>query len=441
MVDPISNFENNYYTDYAYDVSRIEIYSNSGGDPIDLKSQFIEITIYESIFDNKIIGEVLLKDGLNLSETVPIVGNESIHIEYKTKSIDGPYIKLDGKITVPMGKARIENGKMEVYKLQFISNLQFLGRTRKINSSYKGTTLKIAKSIFLDTFGRDGMSSFKTNQDTSGNFKFIFPNWTPFFCINWLAHRSFSKDPSYFIFYEDIDGFHFKNVLKEIEKDPIIVYKVEPWNATNLGTVDGFMAKVVDYSISSYFDRMDEYLGGMYSGKLMTHDLTYKTMETHDFNYNDSFSSSKHLNRYPLFPPSNKMNDLFVNSKDGFLNYMPVQKKKFDGIEDNEQPENYFLERNSLRKQFTTLKITASVPGNSDIRLLDVVGLEIPKIGYVDETDTEWQDQYLSGKYIVTSMKTVINKVTGYITILEMAKDSLVKGIPDKFEKSGSNNK
>jgi hypothetical protein len=111
-----------------------------------------------------------------------------------------------------------------------------------------------------------------------------------------------------------------------------------------------------------------------------------------------------------------------------------------DKIQDNEKPEKYFLNRNSIQKQFTTMRVSIKVPGNSNLRLLDTLGFEIAKSGYLNQSDTEWQDQYLSGKYIITTLKTVINRTSGYTTTIEMAKDSLVKAIPSKFEKSNSNN-
>jgi hypothetical protein len=57
------------YTDNGYDLLRLEVSSNSGGDPFDLKDVFLEIAIYESVFDDKMYGEILIKDALNLGET------------------------------------------------------------------------------------------------------------------------------------------------------------------------------------------------------------------------------------------------------------------------------------------------------------------------------------------------------------------------------------
>ena len=74
------------------------------------------------------------------------------------------------------------------------------------------------------------------------------------------------------------------------------------------------------------------------------------------------------------------------------------------------------------------------VNGNSTLRLLDVINFEIPKIGYMQSTEKDWEDIYLGGKYIITSLKHTINRDAGYSTTMELAKDSLIKGIPDSFE-------
>ncbi|NDB59879.1 hypothetical protein EB001_15745, partial [bacterium] len=75
--------------------------------------------------------------------------------------------------------------------------------------------------------------------------------------------------------------------------DPKYTYRVEPKNAYNQGTVEGFLTKVQDYSITSFFDRLEEYGSGMYSGDLFTHNITSKEYEPHRFNYGESFLNSK----------------------------------------------------------------------------------------------------------------------------------------------------
>jgi hypothetical protein len=52
----------------------------------------------------------------------------------------------------------------------------------------------------------------------------------------------------------------------------------------------------------------------------------------------------------------------------------------------------------------------------------------------MDADEKDWEDQYLSGRYLIVSIKHMINREVGYNTSLELAKDSLIKGIPDRYE-------
>ena len=433
------------YQDNGFDLIQLMLTSNSGGKTIDMKPLFRDLVIYETIFDDKLYGEIVISDALNLSESMPILGNESILIEFKTKGIVDKPIKLTGKTIVPMGKARTENEKLELYKIQFISDLQFRSRLTKVTGSYSGKIATgskdgsgIANKIFSDYFGKTNTDKLKVNESTSGTHKFIIPYWSPVFTLTWLARRATTPKPSYFVFYEDVDGFHFKNIIGEVSKEERLTYRVEPQNGKNLSDVLAYMTRIQDYSVTSFFDRLDEYSSGMYSGTLQTHDITIKKFSTFTSDYlNEIFPESKHLNSYPLFPVGTVMSDLYTQSSNGFKNLMPVQQFSNDGVIANYDPETYYLNRKSFEKQFKTMRLTIKVPGNSTLRLLDVLNVQIPKSGYLDEGDSDWQDRYLSGRYLIVSLKTEINKM-GYRTTVELSKDSLIMGIPSRYEDSGS---
>ena len=202
------------YTDNAYEIIRIELRSNAGGEPIDLMGIWNEIILYETIFDSKMVGEILIRDVLDYGETLPIVGNESIYIEYKTKGVITDPVVIRGKVFAPLGKARASNEKSEVYKLQFVTDLQFYNRMLRVTTAYEGKITSIAAKLFLDQFKSDNQNKLKFNEESVGNHKYVFPYWTPLFTLQWLSERAYSDNPSCFVFYEDVDGFHFKNLLK-----------------------------------------------------------------------------------------------------------------------------------------------------------------------------------------------------------------------------------
>jgi hypothetical protein len=392
--------------------------------------------LYESIFSDKMVGEVTILDGLNYAETLPIVGNETIIIAFKTQASDGPYVEITGKVVAPLGKSRSENGKIEVYKLQFVSTLQYRNVTKRISSVYEGNTSSIVRKVFLDAFGEENMKYLKKVDDTEGRNRYIVPFWNPIFTINWLSQRSYMGDASCYVFYEDVDGFHFRDIATASRSTPVMNYKVEPKNPENMSDINSFMEMVQDYSVTSYFDRLDEFANGMYASTLYTHDITTKKLETHDMDYFELFDSNRHMNKNPLLPRTNKD---FVGALDSVRNLSPVQLGKYDYVRKNETPDKYLLKRNSIWKQFTTFRLTIQVPGNSSLRLLDCINFTIPKTGYLDPSERDWKDDYLSGNYMVVVIRTEINKRKGYRTTLELSKDSLIKGIPDRYEKSSSN--
>lgn len=433
---PIEPTESSY-TDFGFEVLELKLISNSGGEPINLENMWLEISVTESIWKNLMYGEIVFKDGMNLSETLPVVGNETILLSFKTKGDKADPIKITGKVYTTLGKARVTNEKSEVYKLEFVSNITFADRISRVNGSLRGTISDIVGNLFLSSFGKESVSKLRIGEKTKTIHKFVFPNWSPLYCMRWLATRAFSSqsEPSLFLFYEDVDGFHFKNLISELSKPTKMTYRVEPKSSANITSIDGFLSRVEEYSILSYYDRLDELADGMFSSSLLTHDITSKKFSTNTRNYIETFDNTPvHLNKHPLFPRETQMTETMTTAYAAHRSVIPLQTDAFNSIKQNDFSEKYFLDRKSLMKQFDTVKISIKVPGNSGMRLLDTVNFSIPKIGYIDESDSDWEDQYLSGKYIVTSIKTTINKIGRYTTIMDLSKESSVRGIPSKFD-------
>lgn len=425
------------FSEKGFEIQKCLLYSNSGGDPIDLIATNVlqELTIIESVYDNKMFGELGLLDTLNLAETVPLVGNERVEIVYKTSGdMFGP-IKLRGMVTSILGKSRGSAQSLEVSKLQFVSEVNFINRFMVIERSLNGTISKMASTIFEQYF-KDNKDRFFINADTKETHRFIIPRWTPLFTLEWLAARTFTnEETSFFVFYEDVDGHHFRDVLSEFDKEPKYVYRVEPKNFLNLADTFGFMTRVLSYSIPSHFDRLDEFHKGMYGEVIQVHDITTKKLNIHEFDYMDNFnqSSRKTLNPYPLFPVT-KTADLYTKVGRSVLkNLIPTQTQRTNQIKDNDQYQRYYLSRKSLNRQLVANQISLEVPGNSSLRLLDVIGFEIPKIGYKQEEQSDYLDPHLSGNYIITSLRHTLNMKQGYTTYVDMSKESLIQPIPSEI--------
>jgi hypothetical protein len=423
------------FTEKGFEILKCDLYSNSGGERFDLLGANVlqELTIHETMFDSKMYGEIGIVDSLNLAETVPIVGNERVEIVYRTSGDMFLPIRISGIITNVLGKARGSGQGFEISKLEFISEVNFLNRFLYVDQSLNGTITNMATSLFQQYFKKD-KDRFFTNTTTKETHRFIIPRWTPLFTLSWLASRAFTdKSESFFVFYEDIDGHHFKDLLTDIKnKNTKYTYRVEPKNAYNLGDPLGFLTRVLSYAFTSHFDRLDEFNKGMYSGTVLAHDITTKKLNRYEYDYFDSFNdpSRSKLNQHPIFPQS-KTSELYVDiGKERIRHLLPMQTMKTNQILDNDQYDKFYLSKKSINRQFMGNQVSMKVPGNSSLRLTDIIGFEIPKVGYKMNEDVEYLDPHLSGNYMITSLRHVLNIMKGYETHIDMSKESVIQPMP-----------
>lgn len=420
-----------YSKENDYEVVRLDIVSAQGGEPISLLNQFVTIVIYEDLVANSLVGEVGIADAFNYAETIPIVGNEKVFLEYRTRGKKVEVVKLTGRVYTSLGKNRTSGEKGEVYKLVFRTEGSFQDYTKRVSSSLKGTISDMVKKVFADN-----MKDIPLSVDPSvGVYAYTIPFWSPKFTALWLSKRAASssnpENPSCFVFYEDVDGFQFRDITKKIRKDSVYKFRIEPKSGKNITDLGNYLTRVESMSVDKFFDRLEEYNTGLHSGLLAVHDITRKRIDTTVLNYTDDFGDYKRLNENPIMPTRNKE---LSQAPLGFYNFVPTQTKRFDSVEKPDDHQKYLLKRNSILSQLNSHKVSITVPGNSSLRLLDTIDLDVPRLGYMSADETKWKDTHLSGKYMITAMKHVINRDTGYTTTMELSKDSLIEPIPDKFK-------
>ena len=60
---------------------------NMVADTLTLNSAWSDLNIYEDVFANCLTGNIQIVDGVGLMESVPIIGEETIHIHVRTKGL------------------------------------------------------------------------------------------------------------------------------------------------------------------------------------------------------------------------------------------------------------------------------------------------------------------------------------------------------------------
>ena len=309
---------------------------------IDLKNAWSDLNIYEDVFASCLTGDITITDGMGLMENVPIIGEETINIHVKTSGIKrereeqttGPFkgslsegiINLKFRVYKISGLTKMNEG-MWMYKLHLISEEAIINLKSKVaKSALDPATLEqrrisaTVKNIYQQYYkrGRNPTTVKKFFIEPTRNLtNIIIPNQTPFKAFNFLASRSVSAGKhavgSSFVFYETVKGFFFismetlmagggtgyrsemgegdgKEMEYTVPEEPVReTYTVQPKKLfakqDNLKNVAIEMTAVDEYKFYSNFDVIKNLQEGMYSNRLLTHDLVRMKYDTLDFNY------------------------------------------------------------------------------------------------------------------------------------------------------------
>ena len=325
-----------------FELQKLTLTSPNRKGYVDLKAAWSDFNIYEDLFGNYLTGNIQLVDGVGLMESVPIIGEETIHIQVKTKGIvrqrteevaTGPFAgsENEGIINLKFRVVKISdimklNEGILTYKLSFVSEEAILNLKQKVRkSSLDPTSLEprkisdVVKSLYTQFFKRGRVAKKVFIEPTKNITDLIIPNQSPFKAFNFLASRAVSAGKqavgSNFVFYESVRGFFFismetlftgggagynkaegdngsdtsTELVYTIPKDPVKeTYVVQPKRLSaqksEVVNVAVEMTAVDQYSFSSNFDVLDNLSRGMYANRLLTHDLVRMKYDTLDFN-------------------------------------------------------------------------------------------------------------------------------------------------------------
>lgn len=407
-----------------------------GGVKIDVKNAFIELVIYENIFSNCVTGFINIQDKYNFTRNVPLIGRERIELEFKTPSTPTT-IKKNFSVTEIQHNLRLPGKNETVLNLRFSSGQFDLDQSTKISKSYPNKKFfQIVGSIFDDYLKINETDSVFLVEDTSPPTSLVVPNWSPFQTINWITkHASYEENNDY-LFFETLGGFFFIPVSYLKIQEPTAKFLYEPTTPFS-SSIDNQFQRIESYfELSEGFKKAEMEFSGVFSSLLINFDTTNKDLSYKQFNYIEDFSNSFHrLEKNPIIPlsyglymsPSNKL--IFSSNSKFVHNDTPLQTN----------PTNKQRRISQLLRMNDKL-IKIDVPGDSRRRIGELVELIIPSTEFISvKPFTKVEDEYLSGKYIISAVGHHIVRLDGYYMGIEMMKDSYSVQLPDKTSVKGVN--
>ena len=447
-------------------INKLVIRSASGN--YDLRPHIVELNIYENIFRPVLTANITLIDSHNLPQKLPIVGQETVDIDIKLSGMEDD--KMFSLKPPPFHVNSIPNRdylkpKSQLYSLELISE-QFVSSTHsKVSKSYKDTLISSMVSDIYKTHMDHGGDGGVWVEPTDFEDTIIIPNLKPIEAIQWLAKRAKQGEDEAvnYVFFETIHGSYFRSLNSLCVIDPVVTFILrsrfdDPTGAEGLSAGE---IKVNKFTFLKQFDRDNAVRDGVFSSKLITHDIVRKRIHEWDYNGFINWDMIDHIGTN--FPTSNSKIEAKAattqrtsyappgdyNSRepdtetiggmiDSRVSFYPKHYHMYDYEYDN-QVELWKQQRDNNYGIFDGLVILIETAGVSGLRVGQIVNFKLPSAETTDRDKMSGDkfDKMLSGKYMVTAINHIIGVKDDkpvYDMKIELTKDGL--NVPVKYRPS-----
>ena len=465
---------------------------SSAGVVADITLSIVEINLFESIFASSLTGSIILADTNNLTDNLPIIGQEYISLKIVTPGLEQTEQVIDFTKNVfclyEVGNRQSASVGSEVYELKFCSPELLRNERVRVSKSFEQTTDQIVKAVmenpkYLNTRKKVYL------EPTLGIRKILSPNYHPFQLIQNLAREAMATadESPHYLFYENIFGFHFRSVQSLYSQGSQGEYHVG-----DIGKREEFgneqeqnYKRAIDFSIPNRNNSIADIKGGMLGSTIIMHDIynkryqktMFKYFEEHDKymriessyapKYNnvliddentvENFTDARiHLHptsitekdldaQYVKVPPT--VEELIEQGVDRGLAVAAVEKEEQLAEEGNNdyisnRANKWLLHRNQRMHELNTgMTVNMSIHGNTTVTVGQVIEINVPISGL--DHEGVGQSKLQSGLYLISKIRHTFSQPTRtHMISLQATKDSYPIGLESKGSgkepKSGS---
>ena len=396
---------------------------------LDITPQVMSIELIENIFEPFTTGIITVTDAIELTNILPIVGREIVTVAFKTPQLGDEY-SYERTFCVYNCTDKIKvNERASMYQLRIISQEAFIDKAMRVSRTFRGSPDEIVRELVFE----HGLTSPKrfVAEQTSNEITFISNWWHPTKCIDYVCRRALNKnDSATYLFFESNTGFVFMSLDKLFQANEYQSFYVNDYsnkpadniNSTTTNDINADYQTVLQIQYNNGFDFFDRLSTGYYGGEIVSIDgNTGQYVHTRS---GKNFDEEHHLNKYTPVPSNS------LASTSSYMQYIPYVSQNFTGqnrgIYDSELI--YRTGRQTFLSRMSAGRTTIRVYGRCDYYPGMIVYLSIPKDGQITKTTTVVEDQLVSGRYIVSSIKHVVT-TSRHTMILDLMKDSYLVDI------------
>ena len=425
--------------------------SNKNAKSISIKTQVLEINLYETIFGS-LSGNIVVADGQAVISHLPLTGYERLEFRLFTPGVSKGY-DFTSVTGHPMYIYKITGRqpttpRAQIYILHFCSKEMIDNEMLRVNRALTGTTDQMVTDIF-----RYDLKSKKNLiiEETRGARKYVMPRIKPLKAINTLCSVSepLKYASSGMLFYEDSIGYRFRSLenmlaIASAARPVVAKFQQKPRNVKGgTGETDIIkeMQTVDGYSIKDQFDTLKNLSNGVYASKMITHDTYNKTFSELDFDYNTYFPTIFHTEhdgsggkvdnkgQLPLF--NYEQGKLISDKPEGVMNFVSTTNVQNDY---NKEPIEIMHPRMMAQKlSFSSQVLSLDCKGFTGVSVGDLCSFEVPSYEPPGMDNPLDIDPYMSGRYLIKKIHHRISTSNDSHTMhLECVKDAVRVAYPEE---------
>ena len=381
---------------------------------INPSDQITAIDIYEDFNSPTLYAEITFDDKIGLINDFPIIGEELFEITFQTPGLSYPTTYKFNSFAVSDVQQQM-NSKGYTYILKCVSQEQLTQSNINIVHSYNETINNIVDNIFTRYLKTDKIVNI---DPCKGNETIVFPRVTPLTAIDMVRKRA--VHPKYvsssFVFFENQDGFNFKCIEQMMEdgKNKIGSKKFYYFsNGQKDKNTEALMFRsIIEYENIGRTDITDLIQSGAVKNRVKVFDIFSKKVSDTTFDMGQKFASMVGTDKKNSLNISESTIKEFANEPT-FTYFIPKDTNRKENF-----LENMMGARLAYQKLFNSNFVRAYIPGDSSIKVGDVIELNLPKA--TGTTESKGTDDLADGNYIVSRLRhniTTVGKTKHYISM------------------------
>jgi len=412
---------------FGYKALLIKNTNNSKAE-FNFTSYLQRFSIFEGMFSKFMYCEGQIYDGAGFLKTVGLQAGDIIRIDLFKEPGDPieDMISNDYYVESIGASTRLVSGKGEVFTFRAVSKIGFVGLKSKVKRSFVGKASDIIQQICTKFFELEpGKVDAKNIEDTFGSLNISSSSLPPFQVIERINTQAISPanraGDNNFFFYETREGVIYKSLRKIVQDANTFNYIVPADKNRNQESEEKDYLRLLEFQVKAMDDQHQKVKEGALENQTLTFDFISRKVEKKSFKLKDNYKDILLLGENLAFD-MDEIDNLVGDDKrvtDEEQNVFPrCSNKSYD-----QQEDFVSLKRGPSQAQqqlMNQMVISCRVLGNPKIKPGDIIDL---KAAQPDASSDEKRDPFLTGKFLVGSIKHVVIDAGTYETVMDLFKD------------------